>query len=272
MDGNIKYCFKTQIVDECNLNCRGCDHFAPIAKKWHQPLNDFINMMKMLRKTVWKNIKEIELYGGEPLLHENFYEMLMAMKVLFGNSIILSVETNGILLENFFRKYKNLQTDKTIEYQVTEYVPTKGIVKELQSKFPNLVIFETKHTPMELDTNKFVHKDTMFNVNLRKEKNDINVLNRYKHCYCKSYESHSMCLRNWYLSPCPLFMCIDIFDDIFDEKYRNKEDYVEINETLTSDDLYKIAHMPCENCKRCGQIKYGFEYEISKKNRSEWQL
>ena len=45
---DVKYCLKTQIVDECNLNCKGCDHFAPLAKKWHQPLDDFIKMMKSL--------------------------------------------------------------------------------------------------------------------------------------------------------------------------------------------------------------------------------
>ena len=101
---DIKYCFKIQIVDECNLNCRGCDHFAPIAKVWHQPVSDYINMIKTLKQTVGNNIKEIELYGGEPLLHEKFYEILLATEVVFPQDVIISVETNGILLDKFLQK------------------------------------------------------------------------------------------------------------------------------------------------------------------------
>ena len=56
------------LVNHCNLNCKGCDHFAPLAKKWHQPLDDFIKMMKTIKDTVGNHIKEIELYGGESLL------------------------------------------------------------------------------------------------------------------------------------------------------------------------------------------------------------
>jgi len=269
---DVKYCFKTQIVDECNLNCRGCDHFSPIAKQWHQPLYDYINMIKMLRKTVHPYIKEIELYGGEPLLHENLYEMLMATKVVFKDTIILSVESNGILLDKFLQRNKKLQTDISIEYQITEYLPTKGIVKQLQQKYPKLVIFESKHTPKELLTNHYIHKDTMFNVDMRKEKLTENIEQIYNNCYCKSYEEHSMCLRNWQLSPCPLVMCMDIFDNVYNENYRNRQDYVMVDENLTVEKLDKIAHYPCENCKRCGNVKYGFDYCVSKKERKEWQL
>lgn len=269
---DIKYCFKTQIVDECNLNCRGCDHFSPISDVWHQPLDDFIKMIKTLRKSVGNNIREIELYGGEPLLHEKLYEMLMAVKVMFGKAITISVETNGILLDDFLKKNKRLQCDNTFEYQITEYKPTKGIVNELSNKYPNIHIFETKHTPKELSTNTGIHKDTMFNVNIRKEKLFSNIDNIYHNCYCKAYESNSLCLRNWMISPCPLVMCMDIFDKRFDEHYREEINYVKVSDDLTKDDLYRLANYPCENCKRCGNVVYGFPYEKSKKTRDEWQV
>jgi len=269
---DIKYCFKTQIVDECNLNCRGCDHFSPIADVWHQPLDDFINMIKTLRKSVGNNIREIELYGGEPLLHENLYEMMMAVKVLFGNKITISLETNGILLDSFLTKNKRLREDSSFEYQITEYKPTQGIVKQLSEKYPNITIFESKLTPKELPTNESIHKDTMFNVNMREEKLQTNILPIYKSCYCKAYEKNSMCLRNWMLSPCPLVMCMDIFDKVFHENYREDCNYIKVTENLTADDLYKIANYPCEHCRRCGNVVYGFPYEKSTKRRNEWQV
>ena len=270
---DIKYCFKTQIVDECNLNCRGCDHFAPIAKVWHQPVSDYINMIKTLKQTVGNNIKEIELYGGEPLLHEKFYEILLATEVVFPQDIIISVETNGILLDKFLQKNPRLLKDSRIEYQITEYLPTKGIVDRLNEKYPQLTIFRSKHTPLELDSNNHCWKDSMFNVNIRKEKiSNVNPLEIYNNCYCKSFEEHSMCLRNWKLSPCPIVMCMDIFDNYFGEEYCEASNYVRLDNELCDENLDKIAHYPCENCKRCGNIVYGFPYQKSNKQRCEWQV
>ena len=267
---DIKYCFKTQIVDECNLNCCGCDHFAPIADSWHQPLGDFIEMMKTLKNTVGDSIKEIELYGGEPLLHKDLYRMLMACEIIFPKTVILSIESNGLLLDSFLQKNKSLQKDTRIEYQITEYATTQGIVDRLKNKYPNLVIFRSKHTPLELNTNKSCWKDCMFNINLQYEENEERQLEIYKHCYCKSFEEHSVCLRNWKISPCPLVMCIDIFDGYFGEHFYNEENYVKVTELLNKDDLYKMAHVPCEHCKRCGNVVYGFPYKMSEKKKSEW--
>ena len=67
---NNDICFKIQIVDECNLNCKGCDHFAPLAKKWHQPLNDYINMIKTLKEQSKGKIKELISNGSASEIRE----------------------------------------------------------------------------------------------------------------------------------------------------------------------------------------------------------
>jgi hypothetical protein len=194
--------------------------------------------------------------------------MLIAVQILFPKNVILSVETNGILLDEFFQKHKDLQKNERIEYQITEYLPTKGIVDRLKEKYPNLVIFRSKHTPIELGTNQFCYKTCMFNINLQYKEKD-NPWEIYKKCYCKSFEAHSVCLRNWKLSPCPLVMCIDVFDRYFNEHFFNNMNYVNLND-LTIEKLYQIAHYPCEHCKQCGNVVYGFPYKKSEKKKSEW--
>lgn len=266
---DVKYCLKTQIVDECNLNCKGCDHFAPLAKPWHQPLNDFIEMMKQLIICVGKDkIKEIELYGGEPTLHENLYEIMMATKVLVLKETTIAIETNGILLDKFLSSHKDLQSTNRYEYKITEYLPTAGIVDKLRKKYPNLNIFNAEKTPNEIERNNACYKTEMFNVNLGLG-SKTNIEENYNHCYCKSYEEHSVCLRNWEISPCPLVMCMDIFNDCF------KKNIEKSSVSLKSGDfnlscLDKIAHQPCNNCKYCGNIVYGIPYSISRKKQEEW--
>ena len=272
---DVKYCLKTQIVDECNLNCKGCDHFAPLAKKWHQPLDDFIKMMKTIKDTVGNHIKEIELYGGEPLLHEQLYEMIMCVKVLFPKYVAITIETNGILLDKFLQRHKDLIDDKRLEIKITEYKVTKGIIERLKHKYYNNNIYQAMMLKNELSIiNDSSYKENMFNVNIQKEQ-ELNI-NKIKHiydnCYCKSEEEQSMCLRNWILSPCPMTMCLKIFDKEFNEKYDSKQNHIRIDNSLTAKDLDNIAHKPCDFCKRCGNVVYGIPYDISKKERKEWQM
>lgn len=269
---DVKYCLKTQIVDECNLNCKGCDHFAPLAKKWHQPLDDFTKMMKTIKDTVGNHIKEIELYGGEPLLHEQLYEMILVIKVLFDDSIAITIETNGILLDKFFQKHKDLINDEKIEIKITEYKSTKGIINKLKKKYFNNDIYQAKMLDKELElTNHSSYKENLFNVNINKEPKQF-VDDIYKNCYVKCEEKDSLCLRNWVLSPCPMTMCLQIFDEYFHEQYDSKFNHIKVSKDLSVKDLDKMAHYPCDFCKRCGNVIYGIPYNISKKERKEWQM
>jgi organic radical activating enzyme len=272
---DVKYCLKTQIVDECNLNCKGCDHFAPLAKPWHQSLPDFVDMIKTIRNTVGDNIKEIELYGGEPLLHQQLYEMILVLKVLFGNKIVISIETNGILLDKFLQHHKDLIDDNKIEFKITEYKATKGIIDKLKKKYLNNDIYQAAMLKNEIKlADDITYKENMFNVNINKTKEtDTNkILNIYKNCYCKSEEEDSLCLRNWVLSPCPMTMCLNIFDNFFNEQYDSEKNHIIVTNNLSKKDLDKMAHYPCDFCKRCGNVVYGIPYGISKKERVEWQI
>ena len=268
---DVKYCLKTQIVDECNLNCKGCDHFAPLAKPWHQSLPDFVDMIKTIRNTVGDNIKEIELYGGEPLLHQQLYEMILVLKVLFGNKIVISIETNGILLDKFLQHHKDLINDSKIEFKITEYKATKGIVNKLKRKYLNNDIYQAKMLDKELKlTNHSTYKENLFNVNINKTK-QLSVGSIYKNCYVKCEEEDSLCLRNWILSPCPMTMCLNIFDEYFHEQYDSNLNHIKVSKDLSVKDLDRMAHYPCDFCKRCGNVIYGIPYDISKKDRKEWQ-
>jgi len=63
------------LTDHCNLNCKGCTHFSNIAKPAFADVEQFECEFKQLA-TIFSEITEIYLLGGEPLLHPRLTEFL----------------------------------------------------------------------------------------------------------------------------------------------------------------------------------------------------
>src|SRR5574344_806817 len=264
---NNDICFKIQIVDECNLNCKGCDHFAPLAKKWHEPLNDYINMIKTLKEQSKGKIKELIIYGGEPLLHEDLPRILLATSVLFPNTL-LCVETNGILVNDFIQKNKTILNKINITWKISEYLSTLGIVDKIKQQNPNINM-EYAHQDVkdEKESNKYLpYKTCLFKVNINPINVHKNKQNNYNICYCKHYETNSLVIRNWKVNRCPITACIDILNN----NYVDECESIDLHNHNCFDDLLHLANNPCTFCGRCGLIEFGIPYGISEKSESEW--
>ena len=93
----------------CNLNCKGCDAYAPLCKEAQDIYlpEDILEDLKTLEVKGFR-IREISFEGGEPFLYPFLLEVLTPVRDLFPDTA-LSILTNGTLLEkkeNSF--YKNL--------------------------------------------------------------------------------------------------------------------------------------------------------------------
>jgi len=64
---NLLY-FLYEIVHHCNLNCKGCDHCAPIAEEEFVSVEQIIKDLTLLKSRFF-NIFQLGIMGGEPLLH-----------------------------------------------------------------------------------------------------------------------------------------------------------------------------------------------------------
>ncbi len=101
------------IVEHCNLNCKNCCHFSSLAQEEFLDINIFEQDLKRLLELT-KNrsylIKNIQLCGGEPLLHPELIKFLEISRKYFPTSDI-TIVTNGILLnqqsEEFYRSCSN---------------------------------------------------------------------------------------------------------------------------------------------------------------------
>lgn len=77
---NVSY----HVTDVCNLNCKGCWHFAPLAtalnKNQRADIEEFERDVKRLSELLDGELAKFSLFGGEPLLHEEAYKFPYIVK------------------------------------------------------------------------------------------------------------------------------------------------------------------------------------------------
>src|SRR3990172_2333761 len=112
---------ETHLTDHCNLNCKGCDHFSPIAPKWYCDLEDHARDMRQLSR-LFSNIEKIRLMGGEPLLHPEVNTFLAVTRKYFPRSDIRLV-TNGVLLQKMSRNFWEACKENKIIIDISIYPP-----------------------------------------------------------------------------------------------------------------------------------------------------
>lgn len=89
------------VTDKCNLSCNFCARHNGFIEKTHphqlndMSLNNFKKILKKLRETIYINLCGI----GEPLMNEELIEIIKFAKK---EGKIVSVYTNGILLDNYY--------------------------------------------------------------------------------------------------------------------------------------------------------------------------
>lgn len=188
------------ITNKCNLNCKGC--FARFAMKDNSEIN-LDEYKSVIKDFLSKGGKQINILGGEPLLHPKLKEILDINRK---NKIKTTIYTNGYFLNNynpdFFRDIKlrlslycksgltkavkNLPISK-IPFEVCFMVSRKTSVEELLDTANEI---ETKHSCKvffissirELDNpNKEFFEDTKITLNLLKYKQLVHeFLERYE--------------------------------------------------------------------------------------------
>jgi hypothetical protein len=98
--------FALNILDHCNLRCKGCDHFAAIAEKRFVSLDNIKKDLAQMSKILNGEIPRIGIMGGESLLHPQLKEILICARLFFPGTV-LQLLTNGLLLlkqdEDFWR-------------------------------------------------------------------------------------------------------------------------------------------------------------------------
>lgn len=124
--------YEVQLVEHCNLNCKYCAHFCPVAPESFLDVNEYEKDCKRLSELFDKEVNFIRLMGGEPLLHPKIADFCYITRKYFPNGII-DLDTNGILILSMKNTFWKALRENNINLTVTRY-PLKLDVQKIKEK------------------------------------------------------------------------------------------------------------------------------------------
>jgi len=130
--------FILNIVDHCNLRCKGCDHFASIAEERFVSLEHIKRDLARMSILLNGNVKRIGVMGGEPLLHPELKQILISARVYFPDTLIQLV-TNGLLLLRQDEEFWQICRENNITLVNTRY--PINLDYEKIKKLPKFIMF-----------------------------------------------------------------------------------------------------------------------------------
>ena len=251
---------EVNLVDHCNLNCKFCDHFSPIAEPYYLSIEEFEKDIKQLAKLTNNKLGGLSLIGGEPLLNKDIIEFLRISRKYLPETVI-DVVSNGILLLN-----NETLWDALAKYKIKLYITTypinidygriDEIAKEKQIKYKRFYMFGTN-----LKEKISVHHP----FNLR---GDINK-NVYIECY---HFNKCITLRHGKIFTCPIIPYSQHFNKYFKQNLEiSPNDYIDIYKTKSYEEIANFCATRPNFCRYCDvKNRKEFPYGQSKKEISEW--
>lgn len=260
---NLK--FEINITKSCNLNCKSCCHFAPLANK-----DDFMDI-HIFKKDINRmseifdgQAKRILLLGGEPLLHQNIIDFMEYTRKAFLSAKI-EIVTNGLLVknmqENFFDacKYYDIKISPTqypirLDYHdLGEFVKSYGVEYSLLN--------EEAYSSIEDREKNFIRYPFDFD-----KKQDPK--NSYIHCSM----SDCITLEKGRLYTCSLIPNVYLFNNYFKKNLSvSVNDYVDIYKDIDRYEIMKRLSVPVDFCGYCNTVHAErIAWGISNKDIKEW--
>lgn len=108
------------VMDNCNLNCKRCQHFSNLAEKdipadFDEVTKDFERLREL-----FDDINVIAMLGGEPLLNQDLDKYCDMIRRLFPYSII-EIITNGLLVRHMPEKLISALCKNNIRINISYY-------------------------------------------------------------------------------------------------------------------------------------------------------
>ncbi len=241
------------LTDHCNLNCKGCGHFGPIADKWFAKHEEYASDMLQLSK-LFSSIGEIRLMGGEPLLHPQVTAFLSSTRSCFPRSNIHLV-TNGILIPKMPSIFWETCKTHSVTIDLTVYPGTdQHVARWLEIAHQRGVIL--KHRGVV----EWFHAHT----NLR---GDSDPDKAFRICRARY---HCPFLRHGKLYICAMPALVHYFN----RRYRMNipsSGYVDIYQRgITGFDVLDVLEKPAPTCCYCSYDFPRYRWEVSNQNMEDW--
>lgn len=251
------------LVDHCNLNCKGCTHYCPIAPQHLMPVDEVDAALSHLAAVDSSMFSYIYLLGGEPLLHPAIGDICRMVRRYFP-TVGIKLLTNGLRVAQMDDAFWAACRDTDTVLSVTIY-PVKvdyDLIEQLCRRHG--VRYDVFHQPKE---GRFFSKHVI---------DDINPGNRHVN-FLRCHEIGCLTLRNGRIYPCATSAYADLVNSAFGRKFERSEprdgrhggDYVEVTAVTSRTDLTRLKLRPTPFCRYCTRIE-PTEWAPSRRSPSEW--
>ena len=249
------------LTDHCNLNCRGCDNFSSISPKVFADIEVFEKDCARIAQLANGRIDEIQLLGGEPLLHPQIIDFLEITRKYFPANTI-NIVTNGLLVRKQSDEFWESCRKNNIHIIATKYpidIDYKSI--ELHVKAQGVEFSYYGNT-------ESVEK-TLLCLPLDLEGKQ-NAQDSFLRC---ARANRCISLDNGKIYTCSLIPYVKYFNKQFNQDLIvSPNDYIDIYKAKSVDEILNFVSKPMPFCRYCNMkgVVRDIPFDITKKNIAEW--
>jgi organic radical activating enzyme len=254
--------FTVHLTDHCNLNCRGCDNFSPIATDRNIDVSVFERDLARIQELTKGNIDDVQLLGGEPLLHPQINLLLETARKYIRRETPVRLVSNGILLTRMTDEFWNCCVDNNIKISVTKYP------------------INIDHDTIENLTKKFkvefsYHGDT--GENLKKmfcDPLELEGKQNIKTNFIRCHRANNCIeLNDGKLYTCETIPNVKYFNRFFNKDLKvTEDDYIDIYKAKDINEILNFLCNPPPFCRYCDidHKRRGIKWAVSRKELAEW--
>ena len=255
--------FEVAVNRNCNLNCKGCNHFCNLYQEETEeniyPLEEYKKDIFTLSKKI-DGIFRFRILGGEPLLHPALTDILKASRSAFPEADIRLV-TNGLLIPKMDDVFFHIVKSEKIGVDISLYPPTSKVKGRIEEKLLEKRIsynFENIEGPV-LD---------MFAKNLAPfQRNNPNMsMNK-----CIQHQCRMLFRGRVYKCPMEAFVG-RFFETYFPKMKVPESSSVLVTENMNAVKTFENLKKTCPTCRICseqGMLAFAWDTAVQP-NKEDW--
>lgn len=245
------------LSDYCNLNCKGCSHYSPIAPAEFYPFDSLEADMRHISSIRGvEKIKEVFIIGGEPLLYPRLVEVISMARRFFPHAK-LKLFTNGLLLPKMTDEFWQTCRSTQCIIALTRY-PVKfdydAIERLVGERGVELQVFGDRGM-----------ENSFFKMPLDPEKRQNGLVSFLR---CFSYGC--ITIDGGRIFPCSQSACVGHLNRRFGTDFKwEKGDYIDVKDLKSVSQLNRLRRRPVPFCRYCRPLEV-VSYGPSRRSSSEW--
>ena len=257
-----KIAFEIHVTEHCNLNCKGCDNFSPLAEPEFIDIEEFERDFSRLADIFSHECERIYLIGGEPLLHPEIITLMRIAREKFIKGKIF-VFTNGILLSQKDSEFWRACKDNNVDIIISAY-PIKIDIDAIRAKAHEFGV------NVEWAWGQNENERSTFSIQPLNLKGNSNIKLNFSLC---DRANECITLSHGRLFTCTFAPNVHHFNKYFHQNINITEaDYVNIYDDVSADEILRKMAEPIPACRYCDLVTplKTVPWGVSKREISEW--